>query len=238
MSSDIQATGTRKWGRIFVDNKVSELDSFEHRRSQAWTEKDQEEYLERVRRKAEEKAREILLAAQAEAKDIRERAQADGYAEGARRAETELAELRSTLGDSVHAVLGAIEERAGTVYAAWREDLTAVLRLAVEKCVGLTVSEDRAKVLEALFNQAVQSLESARRIVVRCNPEDAAAVEDIIAMAREKYPELSSWKVRGEASVQPGGIMVESESSLANNTVESRLAAIDNVLVKLNIPAE
>lgn len=238
MSSDVQDAESRKWGRIYMDNKVTELGSFEHRLSQAWSDQDQADYLERVRLKAEEKARDILQAAQAEAKDIRESAYNEGYAEGVRQAETELAELRSSMGDTVHAVLETIQAQAASVYAAWREDLAALVRLAVEKGLGLTLAEERGRVLEALFEQAVAGLESARRLVVRCNPEDAGAVEDIIAMSREKFPEMTAWKVRGDASIQPGGILVESESSLADNTLESRLAAINKALEGLSVPAE
>lgn len=236
MADNAQTAGTQKWGRIFMDSRVSDLGSLEQRRSQAWSEKDQEVYLDRVRQKAEEKAREILQAAQAEAKNLRDNAYNEGYAEGLRQAEEELAALRDSMGDTVHAVLGAIEEQAGAVYSAWREDLAALLRLAVEKCLGITLAEERSRVLESLFEQSVQSLESARRIVVRCNPEDAPAVEDIIAMAREKFPDMNTWKVQGEVAIQAGGILVESESSLANNTLESRKAAIDKVLAGLNIP--
>ena len=238
MAGETQSADSPKWGRVFMDNKVSDLHDFEQRRSQAWSDQDQTEYLERVRQKAEEMARGILQAAQSEAKDIRDKAHEEGYAAGLAQAEEELVELRSSMGDTVQVVLGAIEGQAASVHAAWREDLAALVRLAVEKGLGITLAEERAKVLEALFEQAVANLESARRVVVRCNPEDAGAVEDIIAMAKEKYPDTSSWAVRGEAAIDPGGILVESESSLANNTIGSRRAAIEKVLEGLNLPAE
>lgn len=231
-------TDTRKWGRIYMDNRVSELGSVEHSCSQAWSEKDQEEYLERVRQKAEDKAREILQAAQEEAKALREAAYAEGYEAGMKQAEDELTELRSSMGDTVQAVLSAIEGQCSVVYQSWRADLCALVRLAVEKGLALTLAEEKAAVLENLFEQAVQNLQSARQIFVCCNPEDAVAVEDIISLARDKFPEMTGWKVRGEASIEPGGILVESESSLANNTIESRRAAVDKVLEGLNIPAQ
>lgn len=238
MAEATQNDRTQKWGRIFMDNKVSDLDSLERRRSLAWSEKDQAEYLERVRQKAEDKAREILRAAQSEANALRIKAREEGYAEGARQAEAELAELRSSLGDTVHTVLDSIEKQAAGIYAAQRENLCALVRLAVEKGLGITLAAERGAVLESLFNEAVESLESARRITVRCNPEDAAALEDIIAMGHEKYPDMKAWKVHADQAVEPGGILVESESSLANNTIESRRAAVDKVLAGLNIPAE
>lgn len=231
-------TDTRKWGRIYMDNKVSELDSIEQRRSQAWSEKDQEAYLERVRQKAEDKAREILQAAQEEASAMREAAYNEGYNSGLRQAEDELNELRSSMGDTVQAVLSMIEGQCSGIYQAWQADLCALVRLAVEKGLAITLAEEKAQVLTNLFEQAVQNLESARQLVVKCSPEDAAAVEDIISLAREKFPEMTGWKVRGEASIEPGGILVESESSLANNTIESRRAAVEKILEGLNLALE
>lgn len=221
-----------------MGDRVADLGDVESRRSRAWTEQDEAEYLEKVRLKAQEKAKEILAAAEQEAQALREQATNEGYAEGIRLAEAELAELRSSMGDTVNAVLGAIQGQSAKVTAAWREDLAALVPLAVEKGIGIILDQERRQVLESLYNQALQALESGRNITVRCNPEDAPAVEDIINLGKEKYPELMQWKVQGDTSITPGGILVESESSLASNTIESRKAAIMQILDALSIPGE
>jgi flagellar assembly protein FliH len=226
-----------KWGRIFMGNRITELDAVEEERSRVWDTNDEIAYLTRVRAKATEKAKEIVSAAESEAEDIRAKATEAGYAEGIKQAQLELEEVRSSLGGAVSAVLAAIQEEAPKISAAWREDLAALVRLAVEKAFAVTLSEERGKILEALYLQAVQSLENSRDISVRVNPEDEAGIGDIIAMGSVKHPGLEGWHVQADPSVTPGGLFLESSYSLVDNTVENRMAAVNAVLAGLNVPA-
>ncbi|MDR2050684.1 MAG: flagellar assembly protein FliH [Deltaproteobacteria bacterium] len=225
-----------EWGRIFVDGRMAELGGVERGRSRVWTEKEERDYLEAVRRKAEDKAREILLAAENEARVLRAQARDEGYAAGLEQAKLEQAELRASMGEMTREVLSAIQEQRGKIFQQWRDDLIALLRLAVEQGMGLVLREERRAVLEAFYLQAVRNLESGRSLTVKCNPEDAPAVEDIIGCAKERFPELLQWKVLGDPGVEPGAVVVESESSLAVNTVEGRKAAILKALESLTLP--
>jgi flagellar assembly protein FliH len=225
-----------KWGRIFMGNRITELNDVEDVRSRAWDAQDENAYLERVRVKAAEKAKEILEQAGAEAGVIRAKAQEEGYAEGIKQAELELEDVRASLGDAVSAVLAAIQEEAPKVTAAWRDDLAALVRLSVEKAFAITLSAEHGKILEALYAQAVHALEDSRSITVRVNPEDEAGIQDIIGMGSSRNPGLETWRVKVDPSITPGGMIVESGSSLADNTVESRMAAVNAVLAGLNVP--
>ncbi|MDR1241774.1 MAG: flagellar assembly protein FliH [Deltaproteobacteria bacterium] len=225
-----------KWGRIFMGNRITELHDVEDARSRAWDAGDESAYLARVRAKAAEKAGEIVARAEAEASGIRDKAYEEGYAEGIKKAAIELEEARRSLGEAVSAVLAAIREEAPRLSAAWRDDLAALVRLAVEKAFAVTLSEERGKILEALYLQAVQSLEDSRNFDVRVNPEDEACMEDIISLGSAGRPGLESWRVKADPSITPGGLIVESSSSLADNTAESRMAAVNAVLAGLNVP--
>ncbi len=227
----------KKWGRVFMGMRESSLSDAEQRRNNAWSEKDEEAYLARVRGKAEAKAREILEKAQQEADAMRQAAQEEGYNNGLAQAQAELEEFRAAMSNSGSAVLGAIESEAGAIFQTWREDLVALLQLSVEKALGLQLQADRRAVLESLYTQAVQTLESHRSLTVRCNPEDAPVVEDIITLTQERHPELAGWKVKADSTISPGGLIVESESSLADNRVESRVKAVMQALNHLFIPA-
>ena len=232
-----QNSSDKKWGRIYIGTKDSELYDVEAAKSRAWSPKDEEEYLHRVRDKAEGMARDIIALAEADATSLRLKAQEEGYAEGFKRANAELEELRSSMSETVQAVLSAIEGQCSSIFSAWREDLTALVRMAVEKGIGFVLEENRAKMLEALYVQAVQSLDNHRNILVRVNPEDEPVVADIINTTKERFSELVAWKVKADASVSPGGMTVESESSLADNRKESRRAALENILATLNLPS-
>lgn len=227
-----------KWGRIFNGTKESDLHEIEAAKSRTWSAEDEERYLTRVRTKAENMAKDILSQAETDSAAMRAAAQEEGYAEGIQRAEAELADLRNSMAETVNAVLGAIEGQCSSIFSAWREDLTDLVRLAVETGIGKVLEEDRASVLEGLYLQAVQSLEKHRVIVVKVNPEDEPVVADIINASKERFSELKNWSVKGDTSIAPGGLIVESESSLADNTIESRKAAVQAVLATLTIPKD
>ncbi len=232
------AAPERQWGRVFMGLRESELSDVERAKDTAWTQRDEDAYLARVRAKAENKAREILERAAQDAAAMRGSAHEQGYAEGLAQAEAELEEFRSAMAGSSHAVLAAIEAQLASVLQQWREDLTSVLVMAVEKAVGFQLDAQRREALGAFYLQALQTLESHRSLTIRTNPEDAPVVEDIVGMTQARYPELQSWKVKPDPSVTPGGLVVESESSLADNRVESRMKAVGQALEHLVIPHE
>ena len=66
----------------------------------------------------------------------------------------------------------------------------------------------------------------------------AAAVADMVQAARERLAGLESWTVRGDASMAPGGLVVESDDGMADIRMETRRAVIEEVLAHLTLPAE
>ena len=189
-----------------------------------------------------------LNKAQADAVTIAEEARKEaydkGYAQGHEEAyaktladaDEELQTLRSNMADAVSGVLSSIEGQCAHIFSVWREDLIAVCRLAVEKTVPVLLSEERASLLATLFAQSVASLEKHRRFVIRVNPEDEQVIADIIETTQSKYPDVSIWQVQADPQIEPGGLIVENESSLAESRVSSRRAAVDSVLDHLTLP--
>ena len=228
----------REWGAVYMGTTTLSLASVEGETSQTWTPADEEGYLERVRVKATEMATSLVEEARREAEAIRRQAQEEGYQSGLHEAEAELEAFRAAMSDSVSAVLSAIEGQRSAIFARWREDLVAVLRLAVEKGVGMALSGDRAALLENCYVQAVSALENRRNLVIRVNAEDEPAIADIVAVTQARYPDLKAWSVKADPSVAPGGLMVESDDSLADNRVEKRTALVNEILRDLMLPAE
>ncbi|MDR2123892.1 MAG: flagellar assembly protein FliH [Desulfovibrio sp.] len=233
--SDAEEKRISAWGTIYSRGDEYGLGGFERGRQTVWNEKDETEYLARVRRKAEAMAADILSAAAAEASVLRAEAEKAGYAAGAARAAEELEEFRAGMSESLAAVLSAIEGQCSHIFEQWRDDLTAVARLAVERVTALELSENRAAVLTALLDEAAALLEKRRTLVIHVNAEDAPVLEDITASARERFPDVASWRVRADPAIAPGGMLVESESSLADGRLESRTAAVDEVLKELSL---
>ena len=145
----------------------------------------------------------------------------------------ELENFRAGMTESVSAVLSAIEGQCSHIFDQWREDLVAVCRLAVEKITGIQLAAERRTILESLLVEAVGVLEKRREIVIRVNPEDEPMLTDILGMTQERFPDVKSWRVRADSNISSGGMVVESESSLAQGRLESRRAAVEEVLSRL-----
>jgi flagellar assembly protein FliH len=230
-----QSKDPTAWGTIFLNGSERSLAGLEGARKTSWNEKDEAEYLERVRRKAENMAAGVVARARDEAGGIREQARQEGYAKGLDEAKAELESLRAGMAESVAALLSAIEGQCSHIFDRWREDLAGVAKLAVERVTAVELSEKRAQSLKALLEAAVAILENRRELVIRVNAEDEPALSDILNLTKELFPDVKSWRVRSDASISPGGILVESESSLADGRMEKRVAAVEEVLKHLSL---
>ena len=232
--------GRSKWGTIFMGpNPLHEtrLDKMENSAdARAWSAATEAEYMERVRVRAKEKAREILEKAQADAQKLKEKALRDGYDEGMREASNELEEFRSGMSQAVSAVLSAIREQREDLARAWRGELVTLMRLAVEKIIDHELSENRLELMTALFDGAVARLNENARGVVRVSPEDEPVVADIIAQAAPHFPD-SSFVVRADPKLEPGSLIIENDESMADNSLKSRRALIEEALAALVLPA-
>lgn len=227
-----------KWGAVYMGTTTVTLDSVEGDKSRNWTEEDETRYLERVRDKAADMAAKILEESKAEADAIREAAHEEGYRTGMAQAEREIDEFQTAISGSVSAVLSSIEAECGSIYAAWRDDLVTLLRIAAEKAIGMRLADDKACLLEEVYIQAVAALENRRSLVIRVNPEDEAAIGDIVVMTQARFPDRKAWSVKADASISPGGLVVESEDSLADNRLETRVELVNEILKNVSLPTE
>ena len=223
-------------GSVYFGTTTISLAANEDEKQQNWTEADEAAYLERVKSKATEMAAKMLDEARQEADTLRSEAHAKGYNAGMEQAQREINEFQSVISDSVAAVLNAIEGQCSAIFADWREDLVMLLRIAAEKAVGMQLVEDRARMLEEIYTQSVAALENRRNLVIRVSPEDEAAVADIVAVTQARFPDLKAWSVKADPSVGTGGLIVESEDSLADNRVERRAALVNEILRSVSLP--
>lgn len=226
----------KAWGAVYMGGNTVSLASVEGEKSANWTEADEAAYLERVREKATEMAASIVEEARKEAETIRTQAREQGYAEGMAEAEQEIEAFQAGISESVAAVLNAIEGQCSAIFADWRADLVTLLRLAAEKTVGMQLADDKARLLEELYTQSVAALENRRNLVVRVNPEDEPVIADIVAMTQGRFADLKAWSVKGDPSIASGGLVVESDDSLADNRLERRAALVNEILRSLDIP--
>lgn len=231
-----EAETSASWGTIYTRGRARTLKEMEHSQSTAWTEKDEAAYFERVKQKAGQMAEGMLAEAKAQAEQIRADAEQQGYEKGLEAAQEELNAFRNAMADSVSAVLHTLQEQGPRIFEQWREDVVGVVRVAVQRITAKEISEHRKEVLEGLLVEAVGLLEKRRELVIRVNPDDEPVINDIISLTRDRFDDVRSWRVKPDLAITPGGMVVESESSLAEGRLEARIAAVDEVLERLTLP--
>ncbi|MBG0778070.1 MAG: hypothetical protein H0S85_16710 [Desulfovibrionaceae bacterium] len=213
--------------------KLTDLEGAGHQ--PGWNPAVEAEYMDRVRRKASERARDVLRAAKLEAEHLREQARREGYAEGVRQAREELELHRDALSEAVAGAVQQFEQSGAAIWLSHRRTLAALVCAAVERVVGLELSENRRAVLQALLDKAVEELEARMGLMIVVHPEDAATIEDLLRRAAERHPELSGWRVRPDAAMEPGGLVVESASGMVDSSMATRREAVNEILDLLTV---
>lgn len=280
----------KKWGTIFMGEReasVEQLSAMQEPLRREKQKKEQtEDYMERVRARAADRAREILGAAYTERQDVlqeakneiaalkrqaaeecarlkaegeaarklgqaelerarqeREKAEQirlaahdEGFESGMDKAGQELHEFRAELGQSIAAVLGAIERQRKHILETWREELVTLTQCVAQAGTGFILQKEHETILRNLVFQALDLLENRSIITVRVNPEDEAQVADMFRAARERAPELKQWIVTGDSNIERGGLVAESGSGSVDLQRQNFREMIGNILVHLGLP--
>ncbi|QJT10493.1 FliH/SctL family protein [Oceanidesulfovibrio marinus] len=240
MSSSDAGSQTARTGKVIMGGVVRNLAGAPvgdtHHNHSIWDEAAEAEYMARVKARAADKAREVLLAAREEAHQIRQQASDEGYDEGVRQAQEELVQAHQEMAESLASSLAAVSDGSIAVWRAYREDLLLLVQLAVEKIIGITLDASRREVIEALLDEAAARLEAAQGLVLRVHPDDAEILRSILEAFGDRYHSLRNWRIEGDGSMTPGGLKVESSLGLVDNSLESRRQVVQEVLDSLELP--
>lgn len=150
----------------------------------------------------------------------RKEAEAEGYAEGLKRAEREMLQEKSRLKDLIcflekplEALNEEVEQQLTQVAVSLAQQLVRrELRLEPGEVVGLI--RDSVKLLPV----------NAHRISILINPEDAALVRS--ALSINSNDEEQSWRLIEDPMITRGGCEIKTETSKINVTLENRLSEL------------
>ena len=150
----------------------------------------------------------------------RKDAEAEGYAEGLKNAELEIASekarlqgLINFLQHPIQALNEEVEQQLTQVAVSLAQQLVRrELRLEPGEIVGLI--RDSVKLLPA----------NSRRINILINPEDASLVRS--ALSINTTDEEQSWKLVEDPIITRGGCEIKTETSVINVTLENRLSEL------------
>lgn len=209
------------------------IQEIEGKRQLLWDDSINEEYLERVKAKAKEKAKEIIMLAELEAEALRATATHEGYEEGIAKAQLELDQTTEAMTMQVQGIMDQIGSQGSTIFNDRRQDIMSLIKLAVEKTLKIELSENRMTSLDNLMSEALDRIESQRQIAIRCHPEDVEHLEAFLTSVQERNPALKYWVVKADPSVEMGGLLVESADGKVDNSIASRWQGVEPILDQL-----
>lgn len=184
----------------------------------------------RVRAKAQSKAKEILNQAMADADAIREQARQEGLAQGMAESRQACQAEMATLGNALAGLLAGLEAGRPALWARHRQEFAALLKLSVEKALHVELSERRQEILGSLMEQAIEILDTRAGFTVIVHPEDEAAAQALLEAAKSAHPNLGGWRLKTDPGLTPGGVRLESDAGMVDNTLDSRFEQISDLL--------
>ncbi|MDQ7031531.1 MAG: FliH/SctL family protein [Desulfonauticus sp.] len=226
----------RTKARVIIGLQARELEELEGYSNNLMSpEEIEKKILERATQKAEQKAKEILTKAIKEAEDIRNKAFQEGYAKGQAEAQKQVIALKKDLENKWITFFRNLEQEKKTILANYKQDLVLLVRKCVEKIVNFTLDKEYEKIIERLFTEALEFMQSKQELKIKVNPQDKELILEILNKTKEHYPELNMAQVKEEAQVEPGGVVVENGTGLVENQVQVRLKEIDKLLAQLSL---
>lgn len=150
----------------------------------------------------------------------RKEAEAEGYAEGLRRAEAEMApdkERFKTLIEFLQKPLQALNDEV-------EQQLSQVAVSLAQQLVRRELRVDPGEIV-GLIRESVKLLPAnSRSISILINPEDASLVRS--ALSIDPNDDERSWRLFEDPMISRGGCEIKTESAVINATLENRLSEL------------
>lgn len=202
----------------------------------------------RLQASAEEKAKQIIADAQAQAARLIEQGRnagfeqgksqgvAAGVEEGRKRGEAEaLRQLSEQLNVISESWVGAAKEWDARCQTIEREANHAILELSLrlaEKIVHRIIESDRTLVVDQVA-AALQSVLSPMEATVRINPADRPTLELAMPDLVQEFSHLKAVKLADDVAMSPGGCMVTFGQGQVDATIETQLRRAVELLLPL-----
>ena len=212
---------------------LDEADLYQSDSSLQWDKETEETYLERVRERASESAKEIILQARTEAEEIKQNAYQEGLAAGQKEIEEQSARVKQDFQDKFNSFLDQLQKEKEKHWNAHKAEIVQLINLAVEKIVKKEIQENRLEIISALLEESLQLLDNRRGVSVYVNNEDLDLLQEAIEQARNKFANLENWQVEESSNIAPGGILLENSESKVENSVTQRWESVLDILNRI-----
>ncbi|SMF07490.1 FliH/SctL family protein [Desulfovibrio gilichinskyi] len=226
-------------GRVIMgldsNNNAQEMtiQEMEGKKKPTWDKDTDQEYFERVKVKAQNMAKNIIAKAMAEAEQLKADAKTEGYAEGKTQAAAEGEQHMIGFSQQLGQTLAGIQEQSKSVMAAQSTDVISLAFMVIEKALGVEMEERRQEILAALLDEALSRIDSQTMLTVKVSPVDQQLIAELLEQAQTNHPGLSKWRIKADPAIDNGGIILEAEDAMIDNTITSRWEGVQEILEQL-----
>jgi flagellar biosynthesis/type III secretory pathway protein FliH len=180
---------------------------------------------------AQNRARAIIAAAEAEAQSIRERARREGYAEGLVAGRADLRQL----GEPAVQALSEAAQRVREFEAKAADNVehqAVVLAMDVaEKVVAGTIEVEPERVLDVIRG-ALRAIVERERLVIQVNPQDLEIVREGLDELTGALGGIEHVEVQEERRVQRGGAVVRTAVGEVDANLRTKLDRAREAVLK------
>ena len=173
------------------------------------------------------------MLAELEAEALLATARSKGYEEGLAQAQEELDQHTKAMSEEIENLLTQLGSQGATIFEDHRQDIIALIRLAVEKTIKVEMDEKRTSSLEALMLEALERIESQRQLAIKCATEDAPDLEIFLKKIQDRNPALKYWTVKGDPDLASGGVIVEASEGKVDNSIATRWEGVEPIMEQL-----
>jgi flagellar assembly protein FliH len=182
--------------------------------------------------------RESILA---EARQEAEEKVKEAYAEGLRRGmETGLARFQASVSESAEALRQAASamEAARAAFLDSLEPQVVDLAVAMAERILQREAETDPELIGRVVREALEHLMDRERVRVRVNPEDLEAMRAYKVTLLDDFEGVNEIQVQEDASIAPGGCIIESELMQVDARLETQFAQIVDAVTRAPAPGE
>lgn len=172
-----------------------------------------------------------LAAALGEAEAIRERARADGYAEGRSAAE---AEVRAASAEALEGLLRArqaLDELRDSHLDALERDAARLGLALAEQIVAGAVAVAPERLVD-VAGLALRRLAERRTVTLVVNPAELELLNDAVQSLRGELGGIDQLSVQADRRVGRGGVLARTEDGEIDATVEAQLVRAREIVVE------
>ena len=181
--------------------------------------------VDRLLKKVEDEAEELLNGAKARVTDIEIEARDKGYNEGFEKGRAEgfkeVASLIASMGETMKSLTNARE----SFYDKSEREMIDLVVFTVGEVIEKEAMTDPT-IISNVIKETLKQVTSAQVVTVKLNPVDLNLAKELRSELITEYENIKGVEFKEDPSIMPGGCYVETNIGMLDATIETKLLSI------------